>query len=121
MALVRLSYTRCWPGDYGHTAGVVGSAQQDRPVGSREELIDRLAGTPPMSVIIKDEHAVRNKPRDEMLKLVPCRLIPIGVQPKYCNLGRCLLWQRLVDGPLNKVEPGLRVSGTPQVAAYILD
>ena len=74
-----------------------------------------------MSVIINDEDAVWNESRDEMLKLVPCGLIPIGVQPKHCNLGRCLLRQCLFDWSLHKVEPGLGVSGTPQVAADILD
>ena len=56
-----------------------------------------------------------------MLKLVPCGLIPIGVQPKHCNLGGACSGQCFFDWSLHKVEPGLGVSGTPQVAAHILD
>lgn len=48
------SGTRSRPGNYRHATGVVGPVQQDRSVGNRQELIDRLAGTSPMSVIIND-------------------------------------------------------------------
>src|SRR5437764_819722 len=89
--------------------------------GTRQELVDRLAGALPGRVVVGDHDAARADPVVEVLELVAGRLVPVRVEAQQRDrLGR-LAGDRRLDRPDVVVEALRRIAGLGHARLHVLE
>src|SRR5262245_48170915 len=86
--------------------------------GSAKELVSRLSGTPPVSIIVNNEDAAANEPRVQVHEFMTRAFVRVSVQSEKRNVVRCDFGNGILDLATNEMNPFARPPCRGQISLH---
>src|SRR5271170_2855800 len=74
-----------------------------------------------MAVVVNNDYTALCKAREELLKFVLRRFVPVSIKSQQSDRIRSLIGNRFLHLPLYEMDPFLRVAGVKQHFPYSLE